>query len=225
MATDLSFAQMRDALNALAEHGEEYAGLPMPITGENLVVHPQYRFAQVFAQNDTPDGLEIINRWSCKTRRADIIITIDPETGRREAFVDPWPHPADFHVRTLGIASCAYEIGPEMKATEKLQSLLTPHAFKCYLLAGAFLETSRRSQVTYLFRRLRPTLAFSTHGEETTFLAALCLHPIGYYSDSWAGAMVPTDEVIAHLLLMRGDEPDFWRQANQHPKHRPEAGL
>ena len=42
---------------------------------------------------------------------------------------------------------------------------------------------------------------------------------------SWAGAMVPTDDVIAHLSLMRGDEHMFWKRCNQHPSWRPEAGL
>lgn len=37
--------------------------------------------------------------------------------------------------------------------------------------------------------------------------------------------MTPTDDVIAHLTLMRGDEPMFWRRANQHGPDRPEAGL
>lgn len=40
-----------------------------------------------------------------------------------------------------------------------------------------------------------------------------------------AGAMCPTDDVIAHLMLMRGDEVDFWHRSNQHPAHRHEAGL
>jgi hypothetical protein len=37
--------------------------------------------------------------------------------------------------------------------------------------------------------------------------------------------MCPTDDVIAHLALMRGDEAMFWRRCNQHPPYRPEAGL
>lgn len=37
--------------------------------------------------------------------------------------------------------------------------------------------------------------------------------------------MVPTDDVIAHLLLMRGDERLFWRRANQHHPLDPESGL
>ena len=56
-------------------------------------------------------------------------------------------------------------------------------------------------------------------------LCALCLHPIGYYGDTWAGVMCPTDEVIAHLLMMRGSEEKFWANANQHPLERPAAGV
>ena len=56
-------------------------------------------------------------------------------------------------------------------------------------------------------------------------LACLCMHPIAYYAGSWAGAMCPTDDVIAHLSLMRADEHMFWKRSNQHPPYRPEAGL
>jgi hypothetical protein len=51
------------------------------------------------------------------------------------------------------------------------------------------------------------------------------MHPLGYYGRSWAGCMVPTDDVIAHLLFMRGDEARFWGQCNHHEPWRPEAGL
>jgi hypothetical protein len=57
------------------------------------------------------------------------------------------------------------------------------------------------------------------------FLAALCLHPIGYYEDSWAGVMAPTDDVVAHLMLCRGDEHMFWRRANQHASWEQQAGI
>jgi hypothetical protein len=74
-------------------------------------------------------------------------------------------------------------------------------------------------------RRLKPTIALSGATGEIKALCGLCLHPIGFYNGTWAGCMVPTDEVIAHLMLMRGDESDFWRQANQHPAWRAESGL
>ena len=56
-------------------------------------------------------------------------------------------------------------------------------------------------------------------------LCALCLHPIGYYGDTWAGVMCPTDEVIAHLLMMRGSEEKIWANSNQHPVDHPNAGV
>jgi hypothetical protein len=37
--------------------------------------------------------------------------------------------------------------------------------------------------------------------------------------------MCPTDEVIAHLLLMRGSEEKYWANANQHPIDHPAAGV
>ena len=81
--------------------------------------------------------------------------------------------------------------------------------------------------MAYLFRRLRPTLAlrFNAADGRIRLLAALCLHPVGYYERSWAGAMTPTDDVIAHLLLMRGCEAKFWARAEQHPDWDPAAGL
>ncbi len=86
-------------------------------------------------------------------------------------------------------------------------------------------EVSKRSQLTYLFRRSRPTIVMRETEEWTRVLCALCLHPIGYYSDSWAGVMCPTDEVIAHLLMMRGCEEKYWANANQHPSNHPAAGI
>jgi len=84
-------------------------------------------------------------------------------------------------------------------------------------------ETSRK--VTYLFRKGRPTIAMREREECAYWLCALCLHPIGYYGDTWAGVMCPTDEVIAHLLMMRGSEEKFWANANQHPIDHPAAGV
>ena len=93
------------------------------------------------------------------------------------------------------------------------------------MLTGHFSETSKDSQVMYVFRRGRPTIALREVGEEFRILCALCLHPIGYYGDTWAGVMCPTDEVIAHLLMMRGSEAKFWANANQHPLNQPSAGV
>jgi hypothetical protein len=101
---------------------------------------------------------------------------------------------------------------------------------KQYVLTGMFMETSRRSGLAYIFRRLKPTVVLapsdrSDDSKPLRILACLCMHPIAYYAGSWAGGMCPTDDVIAHLSLMRGDEHMLWRRSNQHPPYLPEAGL
>ena len=118
-----------------------------------------------------------------------------------------------------------------MTAMETLRSHVTDWAFECYFMTGMFLESSKRSGVIYLFRRLRPTVAltarpgFKDRDVGMRILCTLCLHAVGYFADSWAGALAPTDDVLAHLLLMRGSEEKFWANANQHAPWSPESGL
>lgn len=216
----------RPFLNAIATHADEYAGIPMPVKGEELVVHPAYKFAKVCnkkAASDLKDRERVRNIWRSK-EGFDVAIVQDSKTGKIWGGKIPPANAITMQFSTMGIAS-AWDAAVEAVALEKLRGLIKPHLFDMYVLTGAFLETSRRSKVTYMFRRLRPTLALSGSTGDVRVLCALCLHPIGYYNGTWAGCMVPTDEVVAHLLLMRGDEPDFWRQANQHPAWRAEAGL
>jgi hypothetical protein len=132
-------------------------------------------------------------------------------------------------VNTMG-ASKGWRIQAEREALTKLRELVPEHAADTYELTGSFFETSERSGVTYIFRKCRPTLALApiNRADENTkmqIIAALCMHPLGYYEGTWAGAMCPTDDVIAHLQLMRGDEHMYWRRANQHRFDLPEAGL
>lgn len=131
---------------------------------------------------------------------------------------------------TMG-ASDAWDEGAEHRARDTLREMLSERQWRHYDLTGSFLETSPRSRLTYVFRRLRPTLAMSPRprpgslNDSMNCIAVLCMHPIGYYAQTWAGCMVPTDDVIAHLSWMRGDEAGFWAQANQHDAWAPEAGL
>jgi hypothetical protein len=132
-----------------------------------------------------------------------------------------------FDLSTIG-CSVAWGIEQEAAAVQLLGTLLRHHTFKQYLLTGMFLETSKRSGLTYLFRRLKPTVVIDArdNGQKSIrALCALCLHPIAFYAGSWAGAMTPTDDIIAHLMLMRGDEPMLWRRSNQHDPLDPRAGL
>jgi hypothetical protein len=114
----------------------------------------------------------------------------------------------------------------EIKATAKLKELIGEDRTTMYLLSGMFLESSKRSGVVYMFRKSRPTLALKSDANgQMKILCGLCRHSIGYYAGTWAGVMVPTDEVVAALCWMRGDEHGFWKGCNQHSAYRPECGL
>lgn len=226
------FAPLRNKLSEVAAMKGEWAGLPMPLEDEALVVEPTYPFAAGLmamcagAEKADPEeeGLRLRNTfWS--VRKQSRILIIEEPSGRVTFGLDPGIHHLPLDLRTLGCAD-AWGIDQERAALQLLGTLLPHRNFKQYLMTGMFLERSKRSGVTYLFRRLKPTVAIvpSKKGG-TRILCTLCLHPIAYYSGSWAGAMCPTDDVVAHLMLMRGDEPMLWRRANQHPAWAPEAGL
>lgn len=202
----------------------------MPIEGEALVVEPNYPHAEMWmrlcagADDEGPSESGRRNTFWSRRLRSDVVIY--EQGGRIRWGIVPGVHHFSHDLRTLGCAD-AWGLEQEERALAALADLVSERQLRQYLLTGMFLETSPRSQVSYCFRRLRPTVALRPNrdGSEMRILAALCLHPIGYYRDSWAGAMCPTDDVIAHLMLMRGDEPRFWKWANQIRPHRPEAGL
>lgn len=204
----------------------------MPIEGETLIVEPTYPWAKVFEGTrieEEDDGWIERNRWYCRRRRCEIILM--EKDGKLSWGLVPGFHHIDFDLRTIG-CSQAWGIEQEGKAVQLLGRLLRHHQFKQYLMTGMFIESSVRSGVTYVFRKLKPTIALAAHPgrpefltQPTRILAALCMHPIGYYAQSWAGAMTPTDDVIAHLSLMRGDEAMYWKRCTQHPPYRPEAGM
>ncbi len=226
------YAQVRNGLRMLAAERGEWAGYPLPVDGMPLVVEPTYPLAdKLMAVGRDPEAHEELKReartirnkfWSDRLRSTVVIWSA--EGGAIEWGLLPGVHHLAHDIMTLG-ASDAWGIEQEHNAVRLLGTLVPHRILKQYLLTGMFMERSRRSGVSYLFRRLKPTVAIRTDGEGTRVIAALCLHPIAYYQGSWAGAMTPTDDVVAHLMLMRGDEVMFWRRANQHHPARPEAGL
>lgn len=228
-----SLAWLRNSLRKVSTQQDHWAGIPMPLEGERLVIEPSYpRAAELAAIGQKPaepvageDKITVRNsfyssRWRCE------IYVIERSDGRVEHVKHPRIHSLAQALSTLG-CSDAWGIEQEARAQQLLGTMISHRAFKQYLLTGTFLETSKRSRVTYLFRRLRPTVAVVPHRkrDDMRILCALCMHPIAYYAGSWAGAMCPTDDVVAHLAMMRGDEPMLWRRANQHPAWAPEAGL
>jgi hypothetical protein len=222
---------LRNKLREVAQAKSEWAGIPMPLTDERLVIEPRYPFAALANIGDTPEPADTEPGWKVRSsfystwRRCDVVIFQEAD-GRITRAYRPAVHSVNKQLRTMG-CSDAWGIEQESNAIHTLGTLLGHRPFKQYLLTGSFLERSRRSGLYYLFRRLRPTVVVDAPdgAGHSRVRCTLCLHPIGYYGESWAGAMCPTDDVIAHLMLMRSDEPLLWRKANQHPPHRPEAGL
>lgn len=230
-----NWAELRNKLREVAVRHSEWAGIPMPLFDRDLslVMEPKYPLTevikvveQVHHEEDGPpddriDPATLRNTfWSSRDR---CWVHIQEQDGKIV-----WFRSGDFNHVALMLAtlqaSKAWGIEQERNAIDLLATLVRHHQFKQYLLTGMLLESSKRSGVFYLFRRLRPTIAMSFKGRPRV-LCTLCMHPIGYYSDSWAGAMAPTDDVIAHLMLMRGDEHMFWRRCNQHPSWVKQSGI
>lgn len=229
------------------EEKKEWCGLPMPCKAAPLVIEPRSPYAHLTGLrlregteepycdeepscDDEDDEWEFVNSWYCLARAQAVYIVKHKETGKIRKFL--WYHAEELRDRntmffkTLGTSrtlnACA-----ELTAMEKLRGMIPEHLFDMYILQGQFLETSPRSGVTYVLRKNRPTVAIASGlGEESLrILSVLCLHPLGYYRGTWSGVMVPTDDVIAHLLMIRGDEHTFWKKANHHQTHQISAGL
>lgn len=227
----LTWHQLRAAVERLSEKMNEWAGIPLPVEGCPLVIDSRFPNAAALMEigrkadaGDTDNrGRTLINTFWSWSKRSDIVIFRERD-GRTDWGVVPGVHHIGYDLGCLEAAD-VWGIEPEARALELLGTLLLERQFHQYLLTGQFMERSARSGVSYLFRRLKPTVAIREDKGRLRILCCLCLHPIAYYAGSWAGAMVPTDDVIAHLMLMRGDEKMFWRRANQQPPYRPEAGL
>ncbi len=230
----MTYTQLRERVNVLAtRRGKgEYAGLPLPVREARLCVARKYPGYESLhgakAETATRDegggeDLQLVNSW----HREDRDICIIRERGKVKVELGWWPSGPLVRLKKridcIGI-SMTMDYAAEQRAVETLRTLIKPHMFNTYMMLGYFVETSCRSGVTYVFRRLAPTVAFRV-GTPIRFLAALCLHPLAFYDGTPMGAMVPTDDVIAHLVMMRSDEVMFWRRSNQHGPDSPGAQL
>jgi len=198
----------------------------MVIPDLRLVVEPTYRYAKQIeamqAANESEIDVRLRNTfWSWRHRRW---VSIWERQGKIIWTMDGTGNATEFILKSLN-ACDAWGIEQEANAVKLMATLVSHRQFKHYLLTGSFMESSKRSKLVYVFRRLRPTLAVSLRGCYSRILCAMCMHPIGYYEGSWAGAMAPTDDVIAHLMLMRGDEHMFWRRSNQHSAWEQQSGI
>jgi hypothetical protein len=244
--------EMYERLNAVAEsHGCEY-GIPIPAGGEmetnHLVMAHGVPLGHIIAGNQylrqqeqqrqrlqaTPreaaqeliaSGLVVRNSWSIVGDRT--ISVIDTPEGPM-----CWPsyHAVARFSKMMRTACMRMEshlsAEAELKAMESLKAKVNPAQWRCYVLNGCFFERSERSDIHYIFRKGLPTIAMSYHGyPEGRALAALCLHPMGFFQYTHAGLMTPTDEVICHLLLMRADERKFWAKSGQWSVTDTRSGI
>lgn len=216
-----TYAKLRRAMAILAEAKGEWAGLPLPIDGHEMTVEKTFPHASLFDPPRPPDPDPIDVRNSFWSSRYRVMVHVMREDGRATHFAHASTR-TDRFIKTMHCLD-AWDLDQETNALRLASELLSEQQFKCYILTGAFFETSSRSGARYMFRRLRPTLALSPSTLRP--VAALCMHPIGYYKDTWAGVMCPTDDVIAHVSLMRADERLFWARCNQHAPWRPEADI
>lgn len=229
----LTWADVRRKVNEIAVSRGEWAGYPMLVEGLKLRMEPRFPIKSMHGASLGPEkevlkqDFEILNTWYCWRRQANVYVCRDPDGKSRSCCIgDAYGRRFNFWFNTVRVASEAWDMNVEARALEKLRGLVTSHAFSCYTLGGAFVETSPRSGIQYVFRKLRPTVALRGNADDTVrILAVLCMHPLGHYEDSWAGVMCPTDDVIAHLLMMRADEHLFWRKANHHSPWLASAGI
>lgn len=232
---------LRDRIAELAIARGEYGGYPLPDGTVPLVMEPRFPLGSmhgaVCGSGDAPTKemmdrtgslfdfsngeIFLISAWYSEVARGDVWVY---HTGNGQAKFAVIKKSRDDTLasqllHTLG-CSRNWSVKAEEMALAKLRELVQPHQYRDYVLTGTFIERSERSQVLYMFRRCSPTIAIR-HSDDGTLrvLTHLCGHPIGYYEGTFAGAMVPTDDVISHLLLMRGDEVFYWRKCNQHPRH------
>lgn len=131
--------------------------------------------------------------------------------------------------RTATALSSAHTVTAERKAMQKLRGHINKSQWRSYVLAGSFREISRKSGLMYVLRRGAPTVVMRLIVEQgrpmLKPLVALCMHPVGYSFASSAGCLCPSDDVIAHLLLIRANEHLFWRKATHHCLEDPLSML
>lgn len=219
-------AQLRNKLSEVGFMHGHYSGVPMPLEGEDLIIEKSHPLYEVLGkkqnQDDSDDGFRLRSEFYSHKKQSTILVM--EKDGKIEWGLVPQIHGLPFVIRTLG-CSAAWGLEQESKALNTLAGHVRHHQFKQYLLTGMFMERSKRSNVVYLFRKLRPTVAIRVDEKGSRILCALCMHPIAYYGRSYAGAMCPTDDVLAHLMIMRADEHMFWKRSNQHGALAPQAAL
>lgn len=181
-------------------------------------------------KDDSPEW-QIVNTWISARKfrghlKREIIIWKHRDTGAYRHEIKPFGEVsarAQLLMTSGFIRSHCNIIETEQIARDRLLEELSEEQKAQYLLTDGFAEKGK-SGTLYILRRNRPTLAFSMNGESYdrvgNVLCALCMHPLAYYTGSWAGVMPPSDEILSHLFHIRTDEHRYWKICEQHnPSH------
>ncbi len=173
-------------------------------------------------------GWRYVNTWHPKK---GVKITVY-QTSEGEYFHIPlrtYDDPYSLLIRTNKVLVRTGNVTAEKKARKNLLSHLNRRQRKELILTGCFVEVGK-NRTNYRIRFNRPTIAFrETKGKEglryEEFVGSYCLHSLGYYYGTFAGVMAPSDEMLAHLLMIRADEIDFLKEANKHGLEDPLGGV
>lgn len=226
------------ALSGMAESMGYDMGIPMPdletghqfITARNTPLGHQLQYMTGRTEHAgelAGLGLKVMNSWEVIGDRS--IAILEDADGNVGMITD---HHAGRRLRKNVGGQLMRAMLPnltaeaELKAMDCLKQKLTHNQWTSYVLNGSFPEESKKSGLHYIFRKGLPTLVLSYHGTSGgRVIAALCMHPFGYYAGTHVGSMVPSDEVIAHLLMMRADEHKYWGKSGQWEASDPRSGI
>ena len=215
---------------------EFFSGVPC-ITYDNpheLELNPYTNFKWIEAEKEETvveeemdlDEYTYVNHWQ-SSKLCCVVYIYRNKEGKSIKALSPPRYFEALSIQLSTINACAHALNykAELKAQEKLKTHISEYDFASYILTGCFMEISKKSQYTSMFRKGKPTIAFRENGEIMRNSVALCHHVMGGFSETWAGVMVPTDDVIAHLLRMRVDEHGFWKKSNHHKLDSPFSGV
>ena len=225
-----TYQELAEKIRQVAKEKGEWAGLPVPFSDYPMTIEPRFPFQglkEIGRKEVVSDGWKTVNAWHDHRIGATVAIQKNTEGRARLAYgVSGHGHKVAMLIGTLAVHD-GWLPAAETKARTKLFAMVGHRKFNCYQMTGMLMERSKRSGVVYIFRQLRPTVALrpTMDGSDMRCLCTLCLHPIGLYNGAWAGVMTPTDDVIAHIAMMRGDEPKYWAHAVQHQPNDPHSGI
>lgn len=189
-----------------------------PWVGDNGEIWSIYRSWRAIRNWRGKSGKVVILKRERLDKTVSYKIVFLPESRAEERF--------NMSMHTLSMRKTFADPKAELNAQKRLFATLTQEQKSLYIVGDSFLEIGK-SGVVYWLRKSKPTLAlrYDEGSESLRPLCALCLHPVAYYTYTWAGVLPPSDEVLTHLLMIRASEHFYWKKANQIPIEETNSGV